>query len=158
MTLILPSTRRKTTTLPYGSTTPSTTTPSTTTPLTMTPSTTILQPHAQRLPSLYPRSRLPSRLVTPKSKATAPAAPPMLENYRGTDGLWRFPNGDWHPRNISHIYGPDKRLHESSPQRGNYRGADGLWHYPDRHGHPRNIYATNRPADHSSPISGSPVE
>ena len=72
--------------------------------------------------------------------------------------MWRFPNRDWHPRNLSHIFGPDGRLLESSPHKDNYKGLDGLWHSPDGHGHPRNMYTTDGPADHSSPGSSSSLE
>ncbi len=83
---------------------------------------------------------------------------PMHENYRRTDGLWRYPNGDWHPRNFTHIYDADGRLREKSSQREGYKGASGLRHFLTGRRHPGNIYVTDGPADPSSPGSSSPVE
>jgi hypothetical protein len=40
----------------------------------------------------------------------------------------------------------------------NYRGADGLLYFQDGRWHPINIYATDGPADYSSPGSDTPVE
>jgi len=71
--------------------------------------------------------------------------PPTSENYRGTDGLWRIPNGEWHPRNLTHIYDTNGRLREVGMPRDNYKGPDGLWHYPAGQLNPRNIYVTDGP-------------
>jgi len=71
--------------------------------------------------------------------------PPTSENNRGTNGLWRFPNGEWQPRNLTHIYDTNGRIREAGLPRDNYKGPDGLWHYPDGQLHPRNISATDGP-------------
>ncbi len=92
------------------------------------------------MPSTVPVSDGEVQCVSPSSPP-----PPTSENYRGTDGLCRFPNGEWHPRNLSHIYDTDGRLRETSRTRDNYKGSDGLWHYPDGQLHPRNIYVTDGP-------------
>ena len=82
----------------------------------------------------------------------------MSENYRGADGLWRFPNGDLHPRNLTYIYDPDGRLRETSLPRDNYKGADELCHYPDGLLHPRNLYVTDGPTIYDDTDNDSSAE
>ena len=82
--------------------------------------------------------------------------PPPTGTYRGTDGLWRFPNGDFHPRNLSHLYDSNGRIRESNPPRVKFKGVDGLWQYLD--GHLRIIYVTDGPIVYSDADTLSSME
>ena len=94
----------------------------------------------------------------PEDQHISPFASPPPRNYRGEDGMWRFPNGECHPRNMSHLYDTNGRICESNPSRENFKGGDGLWHYPDRHLHPRNLYVTDGSVDYSDTESLSFLE
>ena len=93
-----------------------------------------------------------------QSVSPSPTPPTVSENCRGPVGLWRFPNGEWHPRNLTHIYDSDGRLHETSLPRDNYKGADGLWHYPDGQLLPRNLYVADEPTVYDDTYHDSSAE
>jgi len=93
-----------------------------------------------------------------QSLIPSPSPPPAPENCRGTNGLWRFPNGEWHPRNLNRIYDSDGRLREASLPLDNYKGADGRWHYPDGQLHPRNIYGSDGPTVYDDTDNNSYAE
>jgi hypothetical protein len=83
---------------------------------------------------------------------------PTSENYRGTNRLWRFPNGEWHPRNLTHIYDTNGRLREAGTPRDNYNGAGGPEHNPNGQLHPRNIYVTDGPTVYDDTDNDSSAE
>jgi hypothetical protein len=80
----------------------------------------------------------------------------MPENYRGADGQWKFPNGELHPHNLTHIYDSDGCLREASPPRANLKRIYGMCYYPNGHPYPRNLYVTDGPATYDDTATAPP--
>ena len=107
------------------------------------------------MPSTVPAGEDEVSRVIPPSPTPLP---PTTNNYRGTDGLWRFLNGEWHPRNITHIYDTNGRLREAGTPRDNYHGAGGPAHHLNGQLHPRNIHGTDGPAVYDDTDNDSSAE